>query len=90
MTAAEGLLVALAACTLSLDAYAVWRVVKSGYYSRAQFLGQVALIVCAPVIGAWLAIYMARTDVPVFKTPRVEQVSDTGTDGDCSNVDYHG
>jgi hypothetical protein len=88
MTSAGGVLVALGTFTLCLDAYAMRKVFASSHYSQAQQFTQAALILWAPVVGAYLALYMAREDVPMFQKQPVEHVSDI--DPTCSNFDYHG
>jgi zinc transporter ZupT len=88
MTAAGKLLVALGAGAICVDIYAVYRVIRSASYSRAQCVAQAALIICVPFVGAWVAIFMARDAVPMFQSRPVEHVSGIGPDSDT--IDYHG
>lgn len=79
---------ALCMATLCLDAYAVWKVFTSSFYGPGQRCAQTALILLLPIVGAWLALYMCREDVPLFQKPPVDHVQDI--DPTCSDFDYHG
>lgn len=72
MVSANGILAALGVITLGLDIYAVRKVCKSPYYSAGQRYAQTAIIVCLPLAGAYVTIYLARADVSMFQSPPVD------------------
>lgn len=76
----------LGAAALGYDVFAIRRVCTSSFYSPAQRWAQVALILLLPIIGAYLALYMARDNVPLFQKPPVDHVQDI--DPTCSDFDY--
>ncbi|MES2161153.1 MAG: hypothetical protein V4476_08375 [Pseudomonadota bacterium] len=86
LTWIEWSLGALGAGTLLYDAVAIRRVCTSSFYSPAQRWAQAALILFLPIIGAYIALYMARENVPLFQTPPVDHVQDI--DPTCSDFDY--
>lgn len=88
MTLIAWIPLASGAATLCLDAYAVRKVYLSGLYEKSQLRAQTALILCLPLLGAFLAIYLCRDNIPVFQRPAADDVTDI--DGTSSNVDYHG
>lgn len=88
MTSTAWLLLALGIAMLCLDAYAVRKVYSSEIYEKRQFWAQTALILLVPLVGASLAIYLCRDNVPLFQKPPVDHVRDI--DGTCSDVDYQG
>jgi len=77
---------ALGALLLCLDAYAIRKVLASSLYGPGQLCAQVALILLVPILGAYLALYMCRGDVPMFQKPPVDHVQDI--DPTCSDFDY--
>ena len=64
---ARGILVALGAVTVALDAYAIRRLFMSPFYETRQRWAQAAIVLCAPLAGAWMILYMAREKVPMFQ-----------------------
>jgi hypothetical protein len=85
MTSAAWILLALGAATLCLDAHAIRKVYLSQLYKTSQCWVQTALILCVPFLGAYLAIYLCRHNIPLFQNPPVDHVRDI--DGTCSDVD---
>jgi len=88
MTSAGWILIAIGAVIIWLDAYAIRRVFTSSFYEAGQRWAQAALILFVPIIGAFLALYLSRENVPLFQKPPVDHVKDI--DPTCSDIDYHG
>jgi hypothetical protein len=59
-------LIVLGAFILCLDVFAMRTIFTSSFYDRGQHWAQAALILFAPIIGASLALYLSREDVPLF------------------------
>jgi hypothetical protein len=85
MISANGILAALGVFTLSLDIYAVRKVFLSPYYSAGQRYAQAAIIVCLPIAGAYVTIYLARADVPMFQSPPVDSFANIEVYSDYSH-----
>jgi uncharacterized iron-regulated membrane protein len=47
-----------------LDGWAVHRAIHSSIYSKAQVIGQAAIAILFPVVGALLVLYLARDANP--------------------------
>jgi hypothetical protein len=88
MNSAAWPLIAICAFILCLDVFAMRKIFTSSFYDRGQLWAQVALILFVPIIGASLALYLSREDVPLFQKPPVDHVQDI--DPTCSDIDYHG
>ena len=86
MPATAWTLLALFALILCLDAYAIRKVLASSFYGPGQLWAQAALILLVPILGAYLALYLCRGDMPMFQTPPVDHVQDI--DPTCSDIDY--
>ena len=71
-----------------LDVFAERKVMAASIYSRGQLLAQAALILFLPLLGAALALYLCREDLPLFQQPPVDHVRDI--DSTMSDLDYHG
>jgi hypothetical protein len=81
-------LLVLALFVLWLDLSAVRKVWAASIYSQGQLWAQVALILFLPLLGAALALYMCREDVPLFQGQRSDHSRDI--DSTTSDLDYHG
>lgn len=88
MPSADWILLVLGTLILCLDAYALRKAFISSLYGPGQLWAQAALILLAPVLGAFLALYMCREDIPLFQKPSVDHARDI--DPTCSDIDYHG
>jgi type VI protein secretion system component VasK len=88
MTLATWILFVLGVVVLCLDAIAMRKVLASSLYSPAQLWAQAALILGVPVLGASLALYMCRENLPLFQRRPVDHLSDI--DSTTSDIDYHG
>lgn len=69
---ATWILLALAALTLCLDAWAIAKLCMSPFYEPGQRWAQAALVLCVPVAGALLVLYMAHDSIPVFQSPPMQ------------------
>lgn len=83
MTILAWILVAVAAATVALDAYAIRKVFMSSLYDPGQRWAQTALILFFPVGGACLALYLCRDDVAMSYPTSVGHAVEI----DPSNVD---
>lgn len=88
MTSTAWLRLVVGTALLCLDVYAVRKVYTSELYEKNQFWTQTALILFVPLLGAFLALYLCRDNIPMFQKPPADHARDI--DGTCSNVDYHG
>jgi hypothetical protein len=71
-----------------LDVVAARKVLAVSIYSRGQLWAQAALILFLPLLGAALALYLCREDLPLFQKRPVDHVRDI--DPTMSDFDYHG
>lgn len=87
MMSSGAILSAIAVLTLGLDVYALRRVFISPFYNTGQRYAQAAIILCIPLAGAYVTIYMARDSVQMFQKPPMDFVTDI--DPMSSDVEMH-
>lgn len=78
----------LVGVALGLDIFVIRKVFTSSFYEPAQRWAQVVLILLVPIFGAYLALYLARENMPLFQSPPADDVKNI--DITCSDIDYHG
>jgi membrane protease YdiL (CAAX protease family) len=88
MNSVSLILLVLALAVLWLDVVAARKVLAASIYSQGQLWAQAALILFLPLLGAALALYLCREDLPLFQKPPVDDVRDI--DPTMSDFDYHG
>lgn len=66
----------LAAIALALDMVALRRLWTSAFYERRQQWLQSVLVLLLPVAGAWLILYLCRTEMPKFQAPPRDSLGD--------------
>lgn len=72
---------------LGLNALAIWRVYQCHYYSRSQRIYQTRFILCLPIMGASLALYLSKDHAQTKLSNYPEENYDAENVGQVSNYD---
>lgn len=78
---AAWIFVGMGGIAFGLDAFALQRVFRSSFYDQRQRWAQAALILFVPILGAYLAICLARESVPLFQPQPVDRLDEHIPDG---------
>jgi hypothetical protein len=60
MTLAALISLAIFLALAGLDCWAIWKVIRSSFYSNGQRLAQIAIVILVPLLGSLLVLYLAR------------------------------
>jgi hypothetical protein len=70
----EWALLGLGALALVLDAIAIRKVFLSPFYGPSQRWAQAGVIVLFPILGAYLALFLAREKLPPHEGPPADHI----------------
>lgn len=82
------ILLTLILVIFTLNSWAIWRLFRSPYYSKSQCFMQTVIVIFLPFFGAFLVLYLLRTDTPTGSNKYMEHVHDAESVGFASNYDY--